>query len=201
MPNDASELSRVMSEECGTHTLDSAFLAARDDRVLLSDDLYFRQFAERACGARSGIWLQATLNIARRRKLMRRTDYAKAIIGLAFCRHSHLTLEDLTLRDVLRADDTDGLHKFTAVADFLGTKNAEIFSHVSAAAKFLLSIWPMQLSDLRKEAASGIVLEKLLRHRSSDWTQIVQALRLEMVHQYRALDYLERWLRGHFLTA
>jgi tetratricopeptide (TPR) repeat protein len=199
IPDDASELARVICEKCGSHTLDPAFLAARENRVLLSDDLFYRQFAERACGVRSGIWLQAALNVARRRDLISRKDYAEALIGLAFCRHAHLAIEDLTLRDVLQSDDTVGLHKFAAVVDFLGTKTAEIISHVSVAKSFLLSVWSMELPDIQKEAASGLVLEKLLRNRAIDWKQIAQVLRSELAHHYRARSYLDRWLRGHFL--
>jgi hypothetical protein len=167
---------------------------------LLSDDLYFRQCATNACGVQVGLWLQAALNVGRRRGILDRSGYAEAIVGLAFCRHSHLSLDELTLCDVLRADDTTGLQKFTAVADFIGTITAEIISHVSVASKVLRLVWSLELPDLTKEAASGILLEKLLRCRSSDWKEIVGVLRQEVASQYRARDYLERWLRGHFLV-
>jgi hypothetical protein len=91
------------------------------------------------------------------------------------------------------------LHKFTAVADFIGTKTAEIVSHVAVASKCLLTVWALDLPELSKQAASGIILDKLLRYRSADWRQIVKALRFEMVGHYRARDYLERWLQGDFL--
>jgi cellulose synthase operon protein C len=201
IPDDAPELARVITEKCGSHTLDAAFLAAQENRVLLSEDLYYRQYAEHACGQKTGIWLQAALNVARRRSILDRSVYAEMIIGLAICRHSHITLDDLTLRDVLRADDTERLHKFAAVAEFIGTRTAEVFSHVSVASKFLVSVWDLDLPEIRRQAASGIVLEKLLRYRSVDWRQIVEALRSEMVSQYRAREYLETWLQGHFLRA
>jgi cellulose synthase operon protein C len=201
IPDNPTELARVILEKCGTHSLDSAFLAARDNRSLLSDDLYFRQYAEHACGAQSGMWLQVTLNIARHRRVFSRDAYAEAVIGLALCRHSHLTLDDLTLCDVLRVDDTDGLSNFTAVAEFIGTRTAEIVSHVSVASKFMVSAWALEVPDLRKQAASGVILTKLFRHRSADWREIVQTLRLEMIGRTRARDYLERWLQGHFLIA
>jgi hypothetical protein len=203
-PNDASELARVIAANCGPHTLDPAFLAARENCVLISDDMYYRQCAESTCGVKFGIWLQAALGVARSRGKMTRAAYAEAVIGLAACRHSHLTLNDLTLRDVLVADKTESLSRFSAVADYIGTQAAEINSHISVCAQFLVSVWSIDWADFKKGAASGIVLEKLIRHRQ-DWKEVVQFLRIEFslgrTNQHRyALDYLEGWLRGHFLA-
>jgi hypothetical protein len=89
--------------------------------------------------------------------------------------------------------------KFTAVADFIGTQAAEIESHVSVAATFLQSVWRCAAPGLAKAAASGIILEKLLRHRQADWKIIVGVLRGKLIGNYRAIEYLEGWLRGHFL--
>jgi hypothetical protein len=178
--------------------LDSAFLAASGDRVLLSDDLYFRQLADHACGASRGIWLQQALNVAWRRGIIEEAVYAEGIIGLAICRHFHLALDAATLRAVLLVDETDNLFKFEAVADYIGIQSAEINSHVFVAIGFLLEVWNSDVSDLRKAKASSIVLEKLLRFRQSDCAAIVGALREEFRLNHGASDYLEKWLRGHF---
>lgn len=203
LPNDVSELARVIAETCGPHTLDPAFLAARENCVLISEDMYYRQCAEGACGVKSGLWLQAAFAVARYREIMSRADYAEAVIGLASCRHSHLALNDLTLRDVLVADATDPLSKFSTVADYVGTKSAEINSHISVSLAFLVSVWVLDLPDVRKAAASGIILEKLLRYRQSDWKLAVQLLRNHLAastyEHGRAREYLEGWLQGHFL--
>lgn len=203
LPSNVSELAQVIAEKCGPHTLDPAFLAVRESCVLVSEDMYYRQFAESTCGVKSGIWLQAALAVACYRGIMSGADYAEVVIGLSCCRHSHIALNDLTLRDVLMADTTDGLSKFSAVADYIGTKAAEINSHISVGCAFLVSVWGLDLPDVRKAAASGIILEKLLRYRPSDWTEVVQVLRRQFAlqtYQHRcAREYLEGWLRGHFL--
>jgi tetratricopeptide (TPR) repeat protein len=203
LPNDASELALVIAEKFGEHTLDPAFLAARENCALLSEDMYYRQCAESACGVKSETWLQAALGVARHRGIMSRAEYAEAVIGLSFCRHTHIALNDLTLRDVLVADRTNDLSKFTAVADYIGTKAAEINSHISVAVAFLVSVWALDLPDIQKMAASGIILEKLLRYRRSDWKLVVNVLQSQFMYNsmqhHHAGKYLEGWLRGHFL--
>jgi tetratricopeptide (TPR) repeat protein len=201
VPDDASEVARAVVAHGGAHVLDAAFLAASDGRVLLSDDSYFRQLADGSCGAKRGMWLQPALNVARQRGIIGRAEYAEAVVGLAMCRHAHVALDEPTLAAVLEADGTVGLMKFAAVAEYIGTEAAEIMSHVSVAAKFLRSVWACAVPDLSKEAASGIILERLLRYRKDDWQVIVVVLRNELNKNYRAADYLERWLRGHFLRA
>ena len=200
VPNDASESARAVAESCGAHVLDAAFLAASDNRLLLSDDLYFRQLADQACGAKRGIWLQPALNVAWRCGILKQGAYAKALVGLAVCRHTHIALDGPALDAVLQIDDTDRLMKFTAVADFIGTRSAEIHSHVAVVIKFLIFVWALDIPDLSRAAASGIVLEKLFRHRQSDWRAIVAVLRKQTAIGCRAAEYLESWLRGHFLT-
>ena len=198
IPDDATDLSKTITASCGTHTLDPAFLAAQGDRILISDDMYFRQNAEKECGVKSSLWLQAALNVAKRRNILTRTHYAEAIVGLAICRHSHLALDADTLSDVLEADDTTGLFRFTAVADFIGTKDAEIGSHVRVVGEFMTRVWSLSMSDVKKQAACGRVIEKLLRYRA-DWKNVVLALRTRIYGDYSAAAYLEGWLRGHFV--
>jgi len=200
MPNDASEEARIVAQRCGAHVLDAAFLAAGNDRLLLSDDLYFRQLADQACRVKRGLWLQSALTTAMRLGKLKQDAYAEAMIGLAAYRHSHLTLDAATLAAVVRIDDTDRLTKFAIVADFIGTKQAEINSHVSVAITFLGSVWGLDIPQLSKAAASGILIENLLRYRQHDWREIIAALRQQLASNYRAADYLERWLVGHFFT-
>jgi cellulose synthase operon protein C len=201
VPNDASEMARVVADQCGAHVLDAAFLAASEDRLLLSDDLYFRQLADQACGAKRGIWLQPALAVAMQCGKMKPDDYAGAVIGLAACRHSHLALDLATLLAVARVDGTEKMVRFAVVADFIGTKSAEINSHVMVAVAFLASVWSVDIPDLSKQAACGIAIENLLRYRQNDWPTIITALRQQLGRNYRAAEYLERWLVGHFMVA
>jgi len=198
-PSNLSPLVRAVVEKCGAHVLDAAFLAAADDRTLLCDDLYFRQFAAQSCGATRGLWLQAALNVAYRKRILNLSRYAEAIVGLAICRHSHLALEQGPLLEVLRLDDTDGLSKLTAVAEFIGTKSAEVVSHLNVATAFLGSVWSLNVPDLRKAAASGIILEKLLRLRQIDPKTLIAAVQSRLRANRRATEYVEDWCRGHFL--
>ncbi len=200
VPSEISPLATALVDKSDPHVLDAAFLAAAEDRVLLSDDLYFRQFAAQSCGATRGVWLQAALNVARHKKILNSSSYAEAIIGLAICRHSHIALEEHVLREVLRLDDTEELHKFSAVAEFIGTKSAEVVSHLNVATNFLVMVWSENVSDLRKAAASGLILEKLLRLPQPDLGTTIAIVRSRLRKSSRASQYFEEWCRGHFLT-
>ena len=197
IPDNISDLARGLIDESRPHVLDPAFLASEKDALLVSDDLYFRQTAQQACGTK-GIFLQSAITIAADRKLIEKSTVANAIVGLASLHHSHVSLSADALAEIAKIDDTDRQLKFRAAAEYIGTKSAEIYSHVNAVAKFLDKVWGLNIPDLSKAACSGILIEQLLRFRTQDYRQIVGTLRSELRHSWRATEYLEAWVRGHF---
>jgi cellulose synthase operon protein C len=195
IPDSKTQLAAVATDNFGAQSLDAAYLAA--DRVLISDDVYYRHVALEACDA-SGVWLQAALIFARDNGLIDQPRYADAVAGLAVRRHEYLTLNVPTLLDVLRSDDTDGLRKFDAVSNSIGTRNADIASHILIVEHVLRQLWT--LSDfpyLKQAKATSVLLEKLIRFQSDNWAIVLARIFASSSQALRR--YLRQWIRGHFL--
>jgi cellulose synthase operon protein C len=132
----------------GADVLDAADLAACG-YVLLSEDLYYRQMATEAVGANAkGASLQSILAFAREKKLITEDRYAAMTVRLAWRRHSHVWLDAETLFQAWQSDRTDNLADFTALAEFIGTRNAEMQSHLTVVIAFLnrigrCTMWPL----------------------------------------------------------
>ena len=59
-PDAPTELARTITDIFDSHVLDSAWLAA-ENRVLVCEDIYYRQWANAATAA-DGVWLQAVFS-------------------------------------------------------------------------------------------------------------------------------------------
>ncbi len=198
--DDASDLARGLIELVGPHVLDAALLASENDRVLLSDDMYFRQVAQNACGTK-GIFLQAAITIAAAKNFLDTSAVANAIVGLASLRHAHVALSPAILLQVAKDDETERQLRFRVVTEFIGTKSAEIYSHVRVTILFLNQVWNLNIPDIRKMACSGIIIEQLLRFRTSDYENIIAIIRSELFGNTNAIGYLEAWDQGTFFKS
>ncbi|NJO54209.1 MAG: hypothetical protein HC829_04580 [Bacteroidales bacterium] len=197
-PDEPSELASTLTGTFGTDVLDAADLAA-SGYVLLSEDLYYRQMATVAVGsAARGVCLQSALAFARERKFISDEKYAAIAVRLAWRRHSHVSLDAETLFRAWQADQTDDLVEFTALAEFIGTRSAEIQSHLVVVFAFMNRIWQLsQAAPGRVMKATSILLERLIRFRQTDWALSLAILADGSV--WRLREYIAAWTRGHFL--
>lgn len=195
-PDQPSEIASLLTGMFDTHVLDAAHLAA-EGYVLISEDMYFRQWAEAATSAK-GVWLQSVFAFAQEFGMIDRKRYAELIVKLAWRRHAHLTIDPQALLDAFAADLAPELPDFRALAHFIGTKNAEMKSHLNVLMTFLNHIWKYRDAfDLRTRKATGILLENLIRHAGPN-----TALTLAFVKSDAGEDlaeYIEDWVRGHFI--
>lgn len=175
-------------------------LAAREHRAfLLSDDLAFRLLAMDCFGVRTG-WLQAVLMYARFTGKLEMTRYAELIADLARMKHGYVSIEAAALIALVPEDGPIQHSRFDFLTDFIGTETADMRSHISVTAEFLRTIWTAGSISVRTMAATGLIVEKLLRHRRDDWRAVLSVLPAEVGNQ-RFDDYLQRWRRGHFLPS
>jgi tetratricopeptide (TPR) repeat protein len=194
-PDSLTKLATRLTQAFGPYVLDAANLAA-EGHILLSEDMYFRQYANVAVPVK-GIWLQAVLTFARDNELITRERYADAIVQLAFRRHSYLSLDAGTLWDVFLAD-TSNLDQFRTVAKFIGTKDADIRSHISVATVFLREIWRTKYSlESKGKRATGVLLGCLIRHRFDDWESVLALIKVGADQHLKG--YIDDWVQGHFL--
>lgn len=195
-PDSPSEMAAMVTEAFGSDVLDAAHIAT-DGYVLISDDLYFRQLADAAVTVK-GVWLQPVIAFARDQGLIEHARYVDAVVKLAWRRHSHVSLDAGILSSALDADTSGDLSDFRALTAFIGTKNADIKSHLSVVSAFLVELWSADaLPTLKIERATGIILERLVRFRTTDWALLLALLK--DTGPWELCRYVDLWVSGHFL--
>jgi cellulose synthase operon protein C len=163
--------------------------------VLLSDDLRYRQVGF-GLAELPGTWLQAALASSVGAGVVGRERAAKAYVALAAHKHDHLRLDAGVLLDIYRSADAE-LRELNVVTDFIGSQTADMRSHTLVVYHFVSGLWSESKGDLRSQRATGMILSKLLRFRSSDWFVWAGML---LLGTNRTIDqYITAWLRGHFL--
>jgi len=197
-PDNPTDIAVLMTQSFGSHVLDAANLAGAE-HLLLSEDMYYRQFAEAACAAK-GIWLQAVFSFALETAAIDHRRYVDLVIKLAWRRHGHLALTAETMLAVVREDAEHWSDNFKAVAAFIGTQNADLRSHIEVSNEFLNRLWhELGQFDLRCMQAAGAILDRLVRFRSAQWAIVLAFLRRGSSPAVRR--YIDGWVRGHFLPA
>jgi len=197
-PDDPSEVASLVTGMFDTHVLDAANLAA-EDYVLVSDDLYFRQWAEAATSAK-GVWLQTVFARAQEIGKIDRHRYASLLVKLAWRRHSHLVIDPQALIDVFEADTVKDLPNFHAVANFIGNRNADMKSHIDVLVKFINIVWDNRdNNDVKIMKATGIILDKIIRYTEKNWALTVAFVKFLAGRELQL--YIDDWVRGHFLPA
>jgi hypothetical protein len=200
VPDDISETTENLLAVGGSRFLDAAFLAARSDALLLSDDMRFRQLAAEATGT-AGTWLQAALLAAIEARQLAASEYAKAVVGLARNAHDHVVLSAPLLYLIARQDE-DGFPGLRVALQCLGGPNAEMRSHLNVLVSFIALLWPPDdvLDWMRTRAATGLSLEIFLGNRSRDWAPWLNEILVWSLRDRDLARYLAGWLRGHFIT-
>lgn len=193
-----SELATLVHQSFGSHVLDAANLAGAE-HVLVSEDMYFRQYAEVACSTK-GVWLQAVFSLARELGAIDHHRYVDFVVKLAWRRHGHLTLDAETMLEVFRDNKEASLGHFKALANFIGTRNAELLSHVEVAIEFLNRLWHVHGDlDLRCMQATSVLMEKMVRYRSDNWAMVIAFIARSCAAPIQR--YINAWIAGHFLDA
>lgn len=196
--DEPSELAVMLTETFGSDVLDPAYVGS-EGYVLVSEDLYYRQIASAAVGDQlKSVWLQPIIAFARESGLIDQARHAEITVKLGWRRHSHVSIDPEMLWHAWRADGSDDLRDVRALTTFIGTRNAELMSHLSVVFAFLGRIWIGSGSaDLRTMKVTGIVLEQLLRFREKDWAMVLALVADGTPRGLR--EYIAQWLVGHFL--
>lgn len=197
-PDHPSEIAVLINQSFGIHVLDAANLAGTE-HLLISEDMYYRQFAEVSCAAK-GLWLQEVFSFAHESGLIDHQRYVDLVVRLAWRRHGHLALNSGTMLAVLRDGTEQGLENFKSVANFIGTRNAELRSHIKVSTEFLNQLWhDFGRYDLRRMQATSTLLERIIRFRTGDWALVLAFVKRGCSPVVQ--EYIDRWIAGHFLSA
>lgn len=195
-PDNPTELAIALTENFGTHILDPANLALQG-YVLLSEDLYYRQFVQEAVGV-YGTWLQPVFAFGRDAGVVDNARYSDLAANLAWRRHAHVSVDASVLISAFENDTTPGLTNFRTLAKFIGIKDADMRAHITVVEVFLGLIWESGTTvSLKAMAATGILIEQLIRHRQRDWHLALAYLFERGGSDLK--DYINDWMKGHFL--
>lgn len=72
-------------------------------------------------------------------------------------------------------------------------------AHVQVTAGFLLDLWAQSSADLKAQAATGYIVEKLLRLQIADWSYWLALLIALIRGNPTLLRYVGAWMTGHFM--
>ena len=147
-----------------------------------------------------GLGLHPVFSLAHEIGAIDARRYVDLVVKLAWRRHGHLALNVATMLSALRGDVENGLENFRAVANFIGTRNAELRSHIDVTTAFLDQLWrASDRFDLRCKQATSALLERIIRFRSKDWALVLAFLKRGSAAAVR--QYIDGWIVGRFLPA
>ena len=190
----------------GAHDIfDPIKLARNEGLILLSEDFNLRQYAAQH-GVKGGAWLQVVLNVFAACGQITEDEYLVAVGMLGAVRHDHLWLDGQTMLRMLTLEDPRAFALFEAAIQFMGGRNADMFSHISVTLDMMRGVWLTKLPDWQKGRAVGRLLEQLVRSRPNDWKAVLYVLDVELEKHIRRGDQLARrarnyfadWITGHF---
>lgn len=190
----------------GAHDIfDPIKLARSEGLIIISEDLNLRQYAAQH-GVKGGAWLQVVLNVFAAESQITEDEYLVAVGMLGAMRHDHLWLDGQTMLRMLTLEDPRAFVLFEAAIQFMGGRNADMFSHISVTLDIMRGVWLAKLPEWQRGRAVGRLLEQLVRSRPNDWKAVLHVLDTELAKHARsgdqlarrALDYLADWIKGHF---
>jgi predicted nucleic acid-binding protein len=197
LPDSIGEFTTNVLKLIGAHALDPIYLAMSEVVPLVSDDMHYRQVAA-AVGLSEALWLQPVLIAALRAGVAERARVYRAYVQLAARKHRHVTLDPAALRGVFDLSG-DKLAEFDAVTEYIGSPDADMVAHVKVTAALLIDLWGVNDLDLKSQAATGLIISKLIRFRQDSWAKWL-ALLIAVIRGNRPLlAYIGAWLTGHFL--
>jgi len=180
---------------------DCIAVALLTDTILISDDLFTREFMG-LIAERKGAWLQLALRAAKDGNAISMDNYVRWIADLIEAGHSYLGCDGNTLAHAAKLDAEVGAvpgRLFRIVTSVIGGAIAEPASHLSACFACLNLLWNDRAALGYREPATGHMLRQLIRERTEDYGAMLRLLYLATGNAPRIREYLMGWLRGHFI--
>jgi len=187
-----NEITSKMLEIGGNHFLDSAYLAFKSNMLLVSEDLFYREWATLALGSINSLWIDPILKVLNSKDLMSNTEIAEATVHFSAWKHTHIYLNPSMLIDIYNIDETKELYKLKAVFHFIGNENEGLMiDHTLVSKVFLNTIWKSKEKDMDKvKKATDLILNSLLRFSSTKGLYIL-LMCIESISELE--EYLIEW--------
>jgi hypothetical protein len=202
---DPSASWRPLIERFGTSFLDELRGAQGSGRLLLCEDLLLRQMAFLDFRV-PGAWLQPVLMRALNMKVITEDEYRNAIVQLIESGLEFISISaDLLVSSLRGANDLALPASFVKLASRLGSKKADLPSHIQVALNTVTRVWEDEtLPWTLRQAVLGQLLERLVADRTPQETTNIMATFVQR-DSWRGTNqsittYVMDWLRGHFIV-
>jgi tetratricopeptide (TPR) repeat protein len=197
----ASTALREHVQSGATDMLDAAILSITTDRLFVCDDLAMRSI-HRSLGGTRATWLHDVLTRAHMAGLIESERLTQQTVDLIRSGHAHLGVTGLMIALGVQMDVLEHGRlgdRAEALISRLGGEIAEPTAHVHAACGAVFELWSTASVATVRDAATGKILESLLRGRSNDWAEILKAIERFSSKLPGLRSYLREWAQGHFL--
>ncbi len=181
---------------------DALALSIETDTVLLSDDLFTRDFSHKLC-QRRGVWLQGAMRTMLARGTINLETYTRWMAHLIGSGQSYIGVDGDALSCAARLDSIDGSvpgYFLTQIASVLGGKFAEPRSHLSVVISALQILWNADWAYGCREAATGHILRQLVSSRHDDHLRMLRHVWQASRNAPGVRAYFRGWLQGHFIS-
>jgi hypothetical protein len=195
---------RDLIRDVGAGFVNELFAAQGADRLFVSEDKTLRALAESEFGLRSS-WLQPILMKSVDSEYLSRDDYNRAVLNLIRSGFEFTSLDPWILVWSLHATKQVPLpDDFLQAVGRLGGPKADLQSHIGVAIGTIRVTWAnSELSLTLRQAIVGTLLENLAKERPLDHLVVVLRvffrLGTNFLRDQDFVDYLQAWLRGHFI--
>jgi hypothetical protein len=201
---DPSAQVRALLDVAGSNFVDDILAAEGSGRIFFSEDQALRAVAAVDFSVAS-TWLQPVLMRGVDKGHMSRQQYAEALTVLVDSKLEFISLDGETLLETLRGAQSHSLPAaFSKLASRLGGKKADMPSHIGVAVRTIQATWhDERLSSTVRQAVVGTLLYELSKGRPlSEFVGLLRGFAElgRRLSDPRFMDYLEAWVRGHFIN-
>ncbi|RWE64146.1 hypothetical protein [Mesorhizobium sp.] len=179
---------------------DSVGLAIQNKHLLVSDDRPIREFAHIMGWSRSA-WLHQVFGVAAESGLIDFDTLIRWSADLVDSGHTYIGVSGIALARAFRLDAAEGQvpgYLYRTLCKVIGGRGAEPKSQVLAVLQCLRDLWSDGSTYPFRQAATGLLLEHLIKERS-DYVTLLRTIQRHVQDLPFLIDYLARWVRGHFL--
>ncbi|OUR78422.1 hypothetical protein A9Q83_07770 [Alphaproteobacteria bacterium 46_93_T64] len=189
-----------LRQEAGGRFLDDIFAADGSDRVLISEDLHLRSWAEGLFGVR-GAWLQALLVYLEGQERISVETVVKGTLQLQNLGQDALSTNvyRFLMAAEMMADGEISEEEFSRYSSLLGQKGAEMASHIAVSVNIIKALWSTGSLTSVREKATGIVLQNLTRLQGENTRAVLDKVQT-LPRNTAASQYISKWRVGHFLA-
>jgi len=196
--NPLSDFEQELQRSLGSsHIFDPAYIAQREQLILLSEDMAYRTLAKHITNV-DGTWLQAALISSEQANVCDFNTYSLAASALASRKHGHVTLDSDVLLSLCRQDHK--LEKYQCALSYIGNQNADVASHLRVSGVFMWLLWKEELPQSLKYKATSMILEKIATMAFRNEQLKPLFLELLKIPNRDLVVYLKAWAKGHFIV-